>query len=97
MLRDSFWDKLRPLRQALSKVRTRADDLRLPAARAWPSSCWKVTLRDGDREAGTHVEIVTYATDAEVAQWQRNPDAEIRGTGLTWRHAVPAKKLRRAA
>ncbi|MFY9780834.1 MAG: hypothetical protein WAJ85_10025 [Candidatus Baltobacteraceae bacterium] len=101
MNRDKIWDKLQPLRQALDKVRSAAPPgagrFELPGRKFTDEPRWEVVLQDGDRDEGTFVEIVTYASAAEIADWQRRPDAEIRGTGMTWRQAVPAKKRRRAA
>jgi hypothetical protein len=100
VIRDKIWNKLQPLRQVLSKVRNwppGAGRFELPGRTFGEEPRWEVIFRDGDPDEGTFVEIVTFATEAEITDWQRRPDAEIRGTALTWRHAVPAKKKMRAA
>lgn len=101
MIRAKIWNTLEPLRAALDKVRngTQAGGFRfaVPGRTFAEEPRWEVIFRDGDLEAETYVEVVTYATQAEIAEWQRRPDAEIRGTGMTWRNTGPAKKKRRAA
>jgi hypothetical protein len=100
-MRDKIWNTLQPLRAALDKVRsgTPATAFRfaVPGRAFADEPRWEISLQDGDRDADTHVEIVTYASADEIADWERHPDAEIRGTGLSWRNAAPAKKKRRAA
>jgi hypothetical protein len=101
-MRRKLCERLRPLGQLLVKVRrgrpsSNAARPPVPSKALSEHPCVEVTLRSGDRRAGTFVEIVTYASEAEIARWERDPDGDVRGTGLTWRSAVPAKKKRRAA
>jgi hypothetical protein len=101
-MRRKLWERLRPLRDLVTKIR-RGRPSPNAARPAVPSKvlpqepCVEVTLRSGDRRAGTFVEIVTYASEAEITRWKRDLDGDVRGTGLTWRNAVPPKKKRRAA
>jgi hypothetical protein len=101
VIHEKIWDKLQPLREVLGKARNPAPPSagrsELPRRTFAEEPRWEVILQDGDRDEGTFVEIVTYATEGEMLAWQREPDREIRGTGLAWRHAAPAKKRRRAA
>ncbi|MGP6159608.1 MAG: hypothetical protein ACLPYS_19210 [Vulcanimicrobiaceae bacterium] len=101
MIREKLWNKLQPLRAALDKVRsgpTPLDGLfQVPGETFSEEPRWEVIFRDGDRDAGTGVELATFATAAEIEDWYRHPDREIRGTGMSWRNTGSAKKKKRAA